>query len=81
MEILYKAVIEPKKCEHHRNYLRSIGYCLKKDIACLIEKYGFENIKTHTVCGPYSDDVIYLCDGLEEKLNGKNKSRNSKKDT
>jgi len=67
MEKGYKTILEPKKCEHYRVFLNSIRYCLIKNIPCLCEKYGFENIKTHTVHGPYSDDVIYLCDGKLEK--------------
>jgi len=67
------------KCEHHRTYLSSLGYCLKKDITCLCKKYGFENIKTCTVQGPYSNDLIYLCDGkLEEKLNEKDTNKQIK---
>lgn len=61
------------KCEHHRIYLGSLEYCFKQDIACLCEKYGFENISEYTVKGPYSNDVIYFCDGnkLEKNKNGR----------
>ena len=56
------------ECKNYRNYA-GLGYCLETDIVCLIVKYGFENIKTHTVIGPYSNETIYLCDGkLEKKL-------------
>jgi len=63
----YKVIPETKKCEYCKTYLGSIKYCVKKDMVCLIEKYGFKNIKTYTVKGPYSKDVIYLCDGKLEK--------------
>ena len=55
---------EKRDCENYKVF-NEVGFCETKDILCLCNKYSFENIKKSIVPGPYSEEIIYHCDGIK----------------
>ncbi len=59
-----KIISKEKHCPNHGLWSRTIGYCKTRNIVCLCNKHGYENIKIYTITLPYDKtEDIYSCDG------------------